>query len=365
MEEKFYELALSLLPGVGPLTYRNLISYYGTAKTVFESQARHLRKTPGLRRELIDPILNQSSFQQAEQELNYCMDNGIDIIYFTEESFPVRLNQFNSSPPILFSKGETDLNAQRMIGIVGTRSPSPYGKIQCSKIVEGLTRFQCGVVSGLAFGIDIIAHSTCIDRNMPTIAVIASGIDRISPLPHLPVARKIENNGCIVTEYPSGTIADKERFPMRNRIIAGMIDALLVIESGKRGGSMISAEFAFSFDREVLALPGRVNDDKSAGCLALIHKQKASIVRNADDRAIHMGWDENGLAIGTQGLLFPKLDETEQVILDILNDYPAINIDLLLVKTGVETGKLANTLLMLEFKGLIKPIPRKRYIKIL
>jgi DNA processing protein len=262
---------------------------------------------------------------------------------------------------MLYFKGKANLNAARTVGIVGTRKPTPLGISNCENLVEQLKQFDVQIISGLAFGIDGAAHKASVEHNIQNIGVVAHGLDRIYPAEHKSLAASMMKCGGLISEFPSNTIADKERFPMRNRIIAGLSDALVVVETALSGGSMISADMAFNYNKDVFAYPGRVQDKYSQGCNLLIKRQKAALIENATDLASQMMWDQLDQTKIVQTAMFTELNENEKIIVSELEKQDT-GIDQLAYILKLTPSEMAALLLEMEFKGLVKSIPGKRYV---
>ncbi len=358
-----HQIALTLVPQVGAVTAKTLVSYCGSAEAVFQAKRRELLKIPGVGPVLADGLQLAEPLRQAERELVFLEKNEVTALFYTHERYPVRLRQCHDSPAILFFKGSSVdlLNADRIVAIVGTRQPTDYGKALCEEIVEGLNPYNVLIVSGLAYGVDITAHKKATALNVANIGVLGQGLASIYPAQHRPTALKMMENGGLLTEYISDTKPDREHFPMRNRIIAGLCDALIVIESAVSGGSMISAELASGNEREVFALPGRAKDAKSTGCNLLIKSTRAKLLESAADLAAAMQWPEPGKVQAVQTQLFLDLSAAENRLLQLIRQTPDIPIDQLSLAAGLQPGELAALLLELEFKGAIRTLPGKRY----
>lgn len=357
-------VALTLVPNIGPITAKTLISYAGSAAAVFQLSARQLIKIPDIGETTAAVIKQQKEpLQAGEAMLDTLEKNGVQVISFYDEDYPYRLKQIHESPIILYAKGAATLNAPRMISIVGTRKPSPAGLALCEQLVADLKPYAPTIISGLAYGIDICAHKQAVLQDMPTLAVLGHGLDKIYPSTHTQVAQKIvQGSGALISEFTFGSEIEKENFALRNRLVAGMADALIVIESAQKGGSMITAAFANAYDREVLAVPGRPGDEKSAGCNWLIKHHQAALLDNAEDLVNALGWDVEVKVSGVQTSLFSELDEQEQRVLDQIKAKPQIDIDQLSFLTKINLSELSACLLQLEFKALIKSLPGKRFL---
>ncbi|MCB9294535.1 MAG: DNA-protecting protein DprA [Lewinellaceae bacterium] len=362
MDELLYKVAITLIPNVGPVTARNLISYCGGVRAVFEARKRELLKVPGVGSHIADNIVNQNVLGRAEEELRFIGEHGIQAYFYLDPDYPQRLRHYPDSPPLLYYKGRADLNAERIVAIVGTRRPSVHGIHTCEELVEGLKPYGVVLISGLAYGIDITAHRKCLALDIPTVGVLGHGLRRIYPAQHQAVARAMAQSGGLLSEYPSYTMPDREHFPMRNRIIAGLCDALIVVETRKKGGSMISAHMANDYNKDVFAVPGRIKDSCSEGCNHLIKCHKAALIEQAADIAYVMRWDEPQAQKAIQKQLFVELTESEKIVVDLLSQYEAVGIDQLTGTLQVANSQMAGLLLELEFKGVIRALPGKRYV---
>lgn len=361
-EQLKYKIGLSLIPGVGDVVAKKLIAYCGGVEAVFNEKKKGLLKIPGVGTVVADAILAQNVLHRAEKEIAFIQKNNIQPLFYLDEKYPRRLKYCDDGPIMLYCKGQMDLNVQKIVSIVGTRQASDYGKKICAKIVEELVTHNVLVVSGLAYGIDICAHKAALSNNLQTVGVVAHGLDRVYPYLHKPVAEKMQNNGGLVTEFLSKTNPDRENFPQRNRIIAGLADAVLIIETGIKGGSLITAEIANSYNRDVFAVPGRLNDPCSEGCNWFIKINKAVLLQSVKDLEYLMGWEnEEGKKQSRQKKMFVELNPDEKVLIDILNDNGSLAIDLLCLKSKMSTSKVASMLVNLEFSGVVKCLPGKVY----
>jgi len=358
----FHHIALTKVPLVGAVVAKNLIAYCGSAAAVFDTPKRDLRRIPGIGPLLAENIVKQKIFKETEEELLFIEKHKVKALTFLDDDYPQRLRQYNDSPIVLYYKGNADLNPSRIVSIVGTRKPSTYGRSICEELVAGLKDYNVMIVSGLAYGIDVCAHKKSLESGIETIGVLGHGLQKIYPATHKDVARKMIQQGGLLTEYPSGTDAEREHFPMRNRIVAGMCDALIVVETNRKGGSMISAEIANGYFKDVFAIPGRPKDPQSKGCNYLIKSHKAALIESADDLIQAMNWDHAGPPKSQQTELFIELSPEEKVVVDLLRVNEELSIDQLTLKTCTNSSQMASTLLGLEFKGLLKPLPGKRYI---
>jgi DNA processing protein len=356
---KTYQLALHFIKGLGPSTYTNLIEEYGTAEAVFQLKEDELKEFIS-HKKVIKAILDKSTMKKAESEFQFCQKHGIDILHYTDKAFPKRILYFDNTPRLLFFRGNADLNTHKIVSIVGTRQATERGKILCQKIIESLVGHNALIVSGLAYGVDVAAHKMALRNKLPTVGVVAHGLDDLYPGEHKSTATKMLDNGGILTEFPSNTEMIRELFPMRNRIVASMCDALIVVESAKKGGSLITANFANEYGKDVFAIPGRPNDEFSEGCNLLIKSHRAHMYEHHNDLEYIMRWDKPKKV--KQGQLFPELSDNQSEIIHCIRNKGECHIDEISKITNRPTSKLAADLLQLELKGLIKSIAGKRYI---
>lgn len=362
-DERVYQVALCMLPGIGPVSAKRLVSHCGSAGEVFRQKKTQLLKIPHIGEAIAGALKNADVLRRAEKELKYAEKNGIRILFYSDKDYPARLKQCYDSPAVLFFKGNCLPEEKRMLGVVGTRKITPYGEELTEKLIEDLAGKNILIVSGLAYGVDVTAHRSALKNKLNTIGVLAHGLDQVYPSRHKDTAQKMIQQGGLLSDFPTGTNPDKENFPMRNRIVAGMCDAVVVIESSESGGSMITAEFAMNYNRDVFAFPGRVNDKASAGCLNLVRSNKAGLITSADDLLQAMGWDdENSKAQKSQQkeLIIPVNPEEEKIV-SALRDHGNVYIDEICSASGFGMGKVSALLLTLEFAGIVKSLPGKFY----
>ncbi len=362
-EELFNLLGLHQIEGIGDVLARKLLQHFGNAKALFEASAKALKSIEGIDQHRISSIQKGFDAKLVEKELKFIEQNKIQVHSILDESYSKSLKEIPDAPFILFSKGNVTLNHPRPIAIVGSRHHTPQGKQFTEELVQELTAFNPCIISGLAYGIDIIAHKAALEAGLSTIAVLAHGLDRIYPQVHQSTAKQMLDSGGLLTEYLSGTNPDKQNFPMRNRIVAGMSNATIVIETADKGGAMITAKLALSYNRDVFALPGRYNDLRSAGCNYLIKTNIAQLITNAKDVAGFLNWidDVQQNKNSIQQKLFDAYSEDEQLLLDLIQNKEGIHIDELQIKSGFGSSNLATLLLQLEFGGTIATMPGKRY----
>lgn len=361
-----YKIGITLIKGIGNNLAKNLIAYIGSEEGVFREKQKNLAKIPGIGEMLSNEIVSQNVLARAEQEIEFILKNKIQTSYFTDRDYPFRLKECADSPIMIYSKGNCDFNNGKFVGIVGTRNATETGKENCKKLITDLGTMQPNtiIVSGLAYGIDICAHKSALDAGLPTIGVIGHGLDRIYPAAHRPTAVKMLQDGALLTEYLSQTNPDRQNFVQRNRIIAGLCDAIVVVESAVRGGALITAEVANDYNRDVFAFPGRVTDEWSAGCNALIKNNKASLIESADDLQRFMNWEKQDLSSTSvvQTALFLDLSDEEQAIVSILRQNPeGIQLNELAIQLEKPISKISSMLLEMEFKGVVKCLPGNLY----
>ncbi len=360
--ELLYQIAITQIPGVGGVTAKRLISYCGGVKQVFREKFRALTKIPGVGERIARAVRSHQLFEKAEAEITFMQKNGIRPLFYLDKEYPYRLKQCEDGPLLLFVKGDACLNHSRVVAVVGTRKITGYGREQCEQIVRNLAPYQAMVVSGLAYGVDACAHHAALQNKLPTVAVLGHGLDRIYPSLNRELARKILPEGALVTDFLSGTEPDRENFPKRNRIIAGLCDAIIVIEAAVTGGALITANIANTYNRDVFALPGKVTDKYSQGCNKLIRINKAHLIETVADMQYIMNWEPDGSKKdGKQTSLFVSLSKEEKQLAMFLKDHPEAGIDSIVAGTGLNLGKTSSILLNLEFKGVVRPLPGKKF----
>jgi len=356
-----YQIALTKIPGIGSVLAKNLIGYCGGVEAVFRKSTTFLKKVPGVGSILANSIIGFNDFSAAEKEVAFIERNGIVPLLFLDKKYPMRLRNVPDCPILLYTKGNVNLSPEKCIAIVGTRKMTEYGKQFINQLVEDLVPYNPTVVSGLDYGVDVWAHKQCLKNGLDTFGVVAHGMDRIYPAMHSNIATEmIANNGAVISEYTSGTNPDREHFPMRNRIVAGMVDAVIVVESAASGGSLITAELANQYNRDVLAVPGALGEKYSAGCNYLIKSHRANLIENVNDLVKLLNWDVK-LERNTQKQLFIELTDNEQILVDLIRDNKEMGIDQLMANSGFTSSMLAMTLLELEMKNCITTLPGKRY----
>jgi len=363
-EDLKYKIALSLIPKVGHITAKKLVAYVGSFEQIFKETKSSLMKIPGVGSVLADLIVNSNVMQKAEEEIRFLHDKQIKPLFYLDKNYPERLKHCDDAPIILYALGHTDLNSRKMLSIVGTRKATAEGVRFVEELVSELKTRDHNpiIVSGLAYGIDIAAHAAAITNGLLTVAVLGHGLDIIYPASHKKMAKQIVNQGMLVTDFPSKSIRDKNNFIKRNRIIAGLSDATIVVESGSKGGSLVTADIANSYNRDVFAVPGRISDEYSKGCNNLIKTNKAAMLTSVNDLEYILGWERSKNNQGiVQRALFVDLNPEEKHIVSILKENNELSIDNICLKCNMPTSKVSPMLLDLEFKGVVRTLPGKNY----
>ena len=364
MQDLLYQLALSEVPNIGCVHAKILAQQFGSAEKIFNAKQHLLEKIEGIGEIRAKAIKAFTNFSNAEGEIKFIEKYKIKPLFLTDKDYPKRLLNCYDSPTLLFYKGDADLNVSKIIAIIGTRNHTEYGKQQTEKLVKELSSQNVLVVSGMAFGIDAIAHKASYKNTLATVGVLGHGLDQIYPPEHSNLAKEmLKHGGGLLTEFRSNTKPDKHNFPTRNRIVAGMSDATIVIETGEKGGSMITAELANGYNKDVFALPGRVNDNKSAGCNFLIRNNKAMLLTDAEELIEVMGWEERSRKSGvsSQKEIFIELSKDERIIVDILREKESVHIDELNLKSGLTNSTAAAAILNLELQNVVISLPGKLY----
>ena len=361
-EEIQYQMALLEIEGIGATIARKLIDHFGSAKETFRQPNNLLNTLKTVGPKLINAKRNKDLFVGIEKEISYCERNNIKVLSISNDNYPKRLKQCSDAPIIMYYKGKKLLNNPKIISIVGTRAATSYGKEICDSMVKELSVYNTLIISGLAYGIDIQAHNASINNGLPTIGVLAHGLDRIYPKQHAAIANKMMEEGGLLTENRKGTIPERGNFPKRNRIVAGLSDATIVIESAIRGGSMITANIANNYNRDVFAVPGKIGNKQSEGCNQLIKINKAHLLQSVKDISYLLGWDmkvKTPKAVQKQN--FHNLTLQEKSIMTALLNETNIGIDEIASKANLPMSTISTQLLLLEFKGVVKQLPGKKY----
>lgn len=356
-------LALHFIPGIGDRLVRQLISYCGSAENVFKTPRGKLLKIPGVGAVTAQSVVKGKPFELAEREIGLAEAAGVRLVFFSDNDYPSRLKVLNDAPSLLYRKGNLDLDQPKTVAIVGTREATRYGREQVERLIQGLKPHAPLIVSGLAYGIDIHAHKQAVKHKVPTVGIMGSGIDVIYPSSHAQTVQSMLELGGIVTENPFGTQPDAHNFPARNRIIAGLSDALIVVEAAERGGALITANIANSYNKDVFACPGNIGQSHSEGCNNLIKTNKASLITDVKDLEYMMNWDVNSAVPEKEATIaIADFEGDEQSIIQALSHAEGqLSLDELSWKLNLSLGQLASALLGLELKGAIRSLPGKMY----
>lgn len=357
-----YHIALTMVPHIGDVHSRELLQHFGDAEKIFSARKSSLDKLPGIGSIRSKSIKTFNDFQRAENELLFIERYKISVITQKDETYPKRLLQCYDAPSLLYFKGNSNLNHPRILSVIGTRNHSEYGKEMTGKIIEDIAPYNVLVISGLAYGIDTLAHKAALKNKLPTIGVLAHGLDHIYPSANKQLAKEMTTSGGLLTDFMSGTNPDKQNFPKRNRIVAGLADATLVVETQINGGSMITAELANNYNKDVFALPGKATDVKSAGCNYLIRSNKAALITSGKEIMEFMNWSDTPVKKkAIQKQLFAELSTEEKTILKIAGEKETVSIDEIISLCNFSSSLIASAILNLELQGLIASLPGKTY----
>ncbi|MDI1317619.1 DNA-processing protein DprA [Flavobacterium sp.] len=362
--ELLYILALSRVEGIGDIVAKKLINHCGSAESVFNAKANYLKSIDGIGDNLIKKLKDKTVFEKAERELRFIESEKINVLFYLDETYPERLKHCIDGPVVLFASGNLNFENRKVISIVGTREITSYGTAFCKTMVEDLAIFNPIIVSGFAYGVDIVAHQAAMDHGLQTIGVLAHGLNQIYPKAHKKYVAKIEQNGGFLTEFWSTSNPEKENFVKRNRIVAGMSEATIVIESAEKGGSLITAMIANDYNRDVFAVPGRTTDKFSQGCINLIKTQRANLMTSAADLVYILNWEiasENRNDNAVQKQLFVVLDTDEQKVYDYLQKNGKQLLDIIALECDFPIFRISTLLLNMELKGVIRPLPGKLF----
>lgn len=360
MDRRIYQIALSALPGIGPAKSKKLLEVIGDLEGVFNEKGSNLEKIEGFKPGQLININREQVLIRAEQELEFIEKNKVQLYYFEDVNYPRNLINCVDAPIVLFTLGNVEFN-QKNLSIVGTRKSTSYGKKMCEDLIKDLAPNGIQIISGLAHGIDKVAHEAAIRNDLPTIGVLGHGLDSMYPAAHRPLAKRMMENGGLVTEFMSGVPGDPGNFPKRNRIVAGLSVATVVVESSETGGSMITANLAFDYNREVFAFPGNADRNTSSGCNNLIKRSKAHLITNSEDLSKVLDWEILEKAEEINHSLFEELSEIEQKVYRQFETQSDLNADDIAIKTGLSSSDLSLHLFNLEMRGAIISLPGKRY----
>jgi DNA processing protein len=358
-----YKIAISLIPGVGNILSKKLIEKLGGIVALFQATRSDLMQVPGIGPAIADNIINQEVMERAGQEVEFIASNGIRTLFYLDEDYPERLKHCDDAPVMLYMKGDLDLNQTKVISVVGTRNATAYGKEICANLVGDLKNrgHDVLIISGLAYGIDICAHRQALSNGLKTAAVLGHGLNTIYPSIHAKTAREIVKEGALLSEFTTFENPERNNFVKRNRIIAGLADATLVIESGEKGGALTTADIAHSYYRDVFAVPGRLGDRYSSGCNFLIKSNRAALLENVRDLEYIMGWEKPAPGKGPrQGELFLDLSAEEKEVAGLLSEGD-LTIDEIALRIKMPVSQVSPLLLNLEFKGVLASLPGMVY----
>ncbi len=358
-----YQIALNYLSGIGAIKTKELVESDIPIEELFEKTPLFLESNYQISRESLKKMKRKKALEKATPVFESIQQLKMNTVFYTDAAYPHRLKSCADAPILLYTKGEFSMNEQKMVAIVGTRDATSYGKEICEKLIQSFKGQNIVVVSGLAHGIDAYIHRFCLKYNVPTIGVLGNGLDRVYPAIHRELAAKMEKNGGLLSELTPGTMPDRQNFPLRNRIVAGMTDATIVVESKKRGGSLITANLANDYSRDVFAFPGSVHMETSQGCNLLIAQQKAHLIQNADDFLRMMNWknETNKKKSAVQHQLFVDLTKPQEIIVNCLRKNKKMQIDLLSIDVKIPISVLNQELFTLEMNGVVRSLPGKVY----
>lgn len=358
-DELFYRISLTMIPELGPVRVKALVDCFGDAVSVFKAKKKDLLSCLGP--QCAGYIKDWKHGKEAEDEMVFIEENKIAPLFLTDKEYPRRLLHCYDPPSLLYYRGNADLNHAKIISVIGTRNHTAYGKQITEELISDLQQQNTLIISGLAFGIDAIAHKAALNYNLSTVGVLGHGLDIIYPPQNRPLAKEMQEKGGLLTEFRKGTQPDKHNFPKRNRIVAGMADVTVVIETAIKGGSMITARLAHDYNRDLFAVPGKITDSKSSGCLELIRQNKAIIFSSAAELIEVMGWAEKKQDRKKQKELFVELTMEEEKLVTILQEKETMPVDELYLKCGLSNSRMATVILNLELQNVIRSLPGKMY----
>lgn len=356
-----YRIALTLVPNIGPVVARLLLQHL-SPEEIFTEKATVLERIEGVGKLRIDSIRRFKDFAPVEAEIAFIEKHQVRPLFITDEDYPRRLLNCYDAPVLLYYKGNADLNQPRIIAVVGSRSHTTYGKLVCEQLIDDLRESGVLVISGLAYGIDSLVHKGSLKAELQTVGVLAHGLDKIYPADHFSMAKEMLGQGGLLTEFITGTQPDRHHFPSRNRIVAGMSDATVVVETEVKGGSMITAELANGYHKDVFAFPGRASDKKSSGCNHLIRTNRAQLLTNGKQLLETMGWEPPPKILKKQTReLFIELSPEEKIVVELLQSRGQADVDELHLRSGLSSSRVAVAVLNLEMQQVIQALPGKMY----
>ena len=365
-QDLMYQIGITLVKGIGNITAKQIIENLDNVALLFTEKKHVLEKISGLSRRIINEIHSPDVLKRAEKEIRFIEKARIEPLFITDPAYPNRLKECVDAPVMLYFRGNADLNVEKVISIVGTRNATAYGKEITDKLVRDIREVfpETLIVSGLAYGIDIAAHRAALKENIATVGILAHGLDRIYPLVHRSAAAEMINAGGLLTDFISETNPDRQNFVKRNRIVAGMSDCTVVVESAQKGGALITANIADSYNRDIFAFPGKTYDKYSEGCNSLIKNKKAALITSAEDIFREMNWSDSPEPVRTQAIqrvLFPDLNPEEQKIMEILSKAGNMQLNLLAIELDLPVSRLSVILFDLEMNGLVRCKPGGMY----
>ncbi|MCX7548831.1 DNA-processing protein DprA [Xanthomarina sp. F1114] len=357
-----YILALQHVPNIGDITAKKLIAHCGSVEAIFNEKKQNLLKIDGIGSLVIRDLYGKHHFKAAEEELKFIQENNITTLYFADSNYPEKLKHCIDSPILLFQSGHVNLKQQRIISVVGTRKITTNGIAFCNKLIEELAIFNPVIVSGFAYGTDITAQKAAINNKLQTVGCLAHGLNQVYPKAHKKYVAEVEKNGGFLTDFWSSDPFDRNNFLKRNRVIAGLSEATIVIESAERGGSLVTADIANSYNRDVFAVPGRVTDSQSIGCNNLIKFQKAHVLSTPLDIPYMLNWElEEKAKAPIQKQLFVELNDEEKIVYNYLKEKDKQLLDVIALECNLPIYKIAGILLNMELKGVLRPLPGKLF----
>ena len=365
-QDLMYQIGITLVKGIGNITAKQIIENLCNVSLLFTEKKHVLERISGLSRRIINEIHSPGVLKRAEKEIRFIEKSRIEPLFITEPAYPNRLKECVDAPVMLYLRGNADLNAGKVISIVGTRNATAYGKEMTDQLVRDISEYfsESLIVSGLAYGIDIAAHRASLRENLATVGILAHGLDRIYPPVHRNTAAEMINAGGLLTDFISETNPDRQNFVKRNRIVAGMSDCIVVVESAQKGGALITANIADSYNRDIFAFPGKTGDKYSEGCNLLIKNKKAALVTSADDIFREMNWSDPPEPVRMQAIqrtLFPELNPEEQRVMEVLSKAGIMQLNLLAIELDLPVSQLSVILFELEMNGLVRCKPGGMY----
>lgn len=362
-DPRIYQIGLTMINGVGDITAHHLLEACGDPEQVFAERSSLLERIPGIGSTLIKEIKRPEVLNRAERELKFLLDNRLRLIFWNDDDYPFRLKECVDAPLVLYYKGNADLNGPRCLSVVGTRRATDYGRTLTEHFIKGMAEHfpDTLIISGLAYGIDVCAHRAALANHLPTVGVLAHGLDRLYPPAHRSTAVEMLERGGLLTDFPSVTNPDRPNFLRRNRVIAGLAEATIVVESAEKGGSLVTADLAHGYNREVLTFPGRTTDPRSKGCLALIREQKATLITSADDLIATLGWSDEKKSAPMQGVLPFSNNPDNDPVLHAIREAGEIQVNTLSRTLDIPFHRLTTILFELEMEGLIQASPGGMY----